>query len=836
MRPNEPSRPKKSFARRLMAGLAVVSALFPSSGAAAAQDPAALFQQVFGSRERPEPSAFDAPVRYLVYELGPATIEISEPDGAVLIDADDLEPILTQSATESVVEDFKRLSAGRTRIDIAELSSIGVRLDYDPGDLALDLDIPDRLRKIFEISLAPLKLRRAGEEIGPAAFSAYVTARGRLDARSRLASNASRRFSSAVSLDGAASFAGRATIEARADYDQRSERGFALLDARLNIVDIDKRLKLTFGDLEYRSVGFQSFERLVGVSASRDFNLQPERSPQPRGRRVIIVDQRSIVEVYANGVLIDTFSLLPGRYRLSDLPLSLGGNDVTLKLTDAFGQERLVNYSVFFDQELLAAGESDFSYTLGAPAERAGAYQKIEDETVVFSGFHAIGVTDALTAGLTLQAGGGDLNAGATGVAATAAGNFQLAVEYSAATDPGEDDGVAATLQYEAFNLLNFRDDIYTDFQFQTTFQSERYKAFRSGGGDNDELLEFIARVDQQLPQDWSASLSGSRRVFRAGSNDRSVLSLNFRKLFETGLNLNFGGEWRSDEDGSSLAGSVSLTFFFQNGGHSLQIGAESENSVVQTAWSRRPRRLADSFAANVAASRSSSQHSAEESFRFTGQRFETELRHRLTDLSGDGDAIMHEGSAVFAGSLAVADGLIAVSRPVQDSFAIIRRHKRFRDTPVIVDASRNAYTARTDGFGPLVAPNLSSHVARQFRLEAPGQTIGQNLGDTRPWVRPGERSGVVITAGVDANVILRTNILSADGAPRALIAGSLRAVGDAGQKEIAFFTNRSGRAVIDGLKPGRYLLVLNIDGKPQTTIEIPEDAEGVYDAGDIAL
>ena len=178
------------------------------------------------------------------------------------------------------------------------------------------------------------------------------------------------------------------------------------------------------------------------------------------------------------------------------------------------------------------------------------------------------------------------------------------------------------------------------------------------------------------------------------------------------------------------------------------------------------------------------------------------------------------------------ADGHIAVSRPVADSFALVVPHPNLAGQLIGVEPSGDSYLAEVDWLGPAVVPNLASYEHNTLVIDAPDLPLGYDLGNDRPELVLRYRSGAVVRVGTDASMLLDGILQDADGAPLALQAGEVRALDAPEREAIPFFTNRSGRFRVGGLRPGRYELSLFADPKAVLGVEIPAQTEGLFDVG----
>src|SRR3546814_5097814 len=69
--------------------------------------------------------------------------------------------------------------------------------------------------------------------------------------------------------------------------------------------------------------------------------------------------------VRVNCQLMRRVRLDPGPYDLSDFPTGYGANDVRLNIVDDTGKAETLRFNMFFDQNQLAAGRSEFALYAG---------------------------------------------------------------------------------------------------------------------------------------------------------------------------------------------------------------------------------------------------------------------------------------------------------------------------------------------------------------------------------------------------------------------------------------------------------------------------------------
>ncbi|MHC5731259.1 MAG: fimbria/pilus outer membrane usher protein, partial [Nostoc sp.] len=121
-------------------------------------------------------------------------------------------------------------------------------------------------------------------------------------------------------------------------FTERTAPSWVRNDLRLVHDAPDQALRYVIGDLSVPISGYQSSRPLLGVAVARNFSLQPYRVTRPISQFEFFLETPSKVEVFINGLPVQTLQLPGGRQDIRDLPLSGGINDVQLIITDAVGR------------------------------------------------------------------------------------------------------------------------------------------------------------------------------------------------------------------------------------------------------------------------------------------------------------------------------------------------------------------------------------------------------------------------------------------------------------------------------------------------------------------
>jgi len=269
------------------------------------------------------------------------------------------------------------------------------------------------------------------------------------------------------------------------------------------------------------------------------------------------------------------------------------------------------------------------------------------------------------------------------------------------------------------------------------------------------------------------------------------------------------------------------------------QSGSISHDTRAQDTrlqWRYTPTRTVDAFDADLTAERGPTQDIVRGEASYTGYRFETRVYHTGSFDRANLGTSQQRTSLTMGSALAFADGHLAVSRPISDSFVMVAPHPSLGDRKVEVNALGDVPEAKTDVLGPAMLPQLTSYYRYQVQIDAQDLPLGLDLGPDFYTVQPSYRSGIVVPAGTGGTVILNAALSDFAGTALDLELGSARMADDPNRAPIDFFTNKLGRLQIGGLAPGKVIIELKNYPEIPITLTIPNDAEGIYDAGKLEV
>lgn len=625
-------------------------------------------------------------------------------------------------------------------------------------------------------------------------------------------------------MDGAAHYRGF-TLEGESSLDEA--QGFRRLGTRIVHDDIDNLLRFHAGDILTGSTGFQNNEELLGLSVRRSFaELNPGASVRSTGAQSFRLDQPSRVDVFVNGNLRRTLNLQPGNYNLEDLGFTGGGNEVRLVIEDDTGRRSTLDLTVFFDSTLLAPGVTEFGLAGGIRSElRADARSYFENEPVV-SGFLRHGLSNALTFGANAQADhlGGLVGGEAT--FATPVGAFSLEAAYSREWDNGSGYGLNLDYTLSGFRLHD-EDDSNRRLAVSIEYQLDELFAL---GGARSSLSDyrFVASYSQTILDTYRLSFSGSTDIGGDTSN-RSDFSTSLSGPFLIS-GMSFAatlGHTKGYSNFNGIYGLLSLSIDL-GPGRRASGSFDSRDTRLQTNYVKS---MPDEIGAvdyNVRAITDEGQNTLFGSIHYTGNRVELQADHEVaskayySEVQTNRTVVRANTALVFAGST------LTLSRPVREGFAIIEHHPTIADNELVIDPNSDLKRYESDFFGPAVLNDLSAYSHRSISIDVMDLPIGYDLGAAAFDVTPRYKAGYAFTVGSDYSVTLVATMLDKDGKPVPLLSGAAREEGNAARSPVQVFTNREGRLVAQGLRPGRWVIELGEHDKLRYVTDIPQGTEGV--------
>ncbi|MFZ3140571.1 fimbria/pilus outer membrane usher protein [Polaromonas sp.] len=734
---------------------------------------------------------------------------MAAPDGDFLVDESDLKDMGVQPPYGAPVA-----VEGQARFSLRALQASEMR--FDEAKLALFVTLPPERLPKKALDLQPGRPQRVLEPRDNSAFFNYRT------------------LYSGDNAGGSNNLALSTELGARVgDFLLRSEsthaRGAGLSqDIRYGTsLTHDNRRTLqrwTLGDFSATSGDLGSVLNLGGISFSKSYQIDPYLIRQPMASFVGNITSPAQAEIYLDGVRVRTETLQPGQFALRNLNYYGGQREVAVVIRDRFGREQTLVYPFYFTDANLREGFHDYSYNLGLQRQNLGIASN-DYGKLALSAFHRYGISDSLTLG-----GRGEAEPGRFNLGAMAALRLDKLGVVSGSLSAGHNpagSGWAGIARY-AYQARQFNGQAElrrTSPHYETLGQAataDRPKTELSAGASYGTALIGSLNVDwRQLRQyqgsdQRSVSLGYSRTLFGSlsvlASISRVTSALNAGSSTSFFLALTY-----------SPKRDVTTNFF-----HSRQAGSSSD--VVQFGTNTP---VGEGFGYRMVSERSSSDGLGD------GYRFAPSLQYNgphgvytvdLVSNRSPGGASQQAYQLGIGGGIAYVGGALAFSRPVTDSFGIVKVGE--------LEGVRVYHSAqeigRTDATGRVFLPNLGSYVANRVVIDDRDIPIDYVIADKELNISPPLRSGSVIRFDV-MRIQATTGRLAVQVAGQAQAAEYIDLFVMNDGKEVTTPTGRGGEFYIENLKPGRHAARFML-GERRCAFEltVPPSQEMLIDLGEL--
>lgn len=791
-----------------------------------------IFMQVF--KQKPPPlQNFEYPVLLDRALQGNFLVapDLAESDGgsvASSIIAKVLLPVADAELTAQLV----RLAGERTMIPFSDLRALGYTVHFDKSRLILSIESKLDMRGVRSLALRPSEAP-VGLTITPLAdVSAYVSVRSgaTLVAQARTGDNGVERvvsdFDIGVNLRGIAA-------EARLRYDSNATQKLGRGDVRLTYDDRKTSIRYELGDLSIGRRSFQDTPRIMGIGTFRYYNINPYRNIRPSAAHGFELTEPAEIEVSVNGTRLRTFDLGSGRYDLRDLPLvSSAFNDVQLTIRYASGAIETIAFPAFFDLDLIASGLTEFAFNLGIPYRDERNRRTYDSSNYSSMGFVRHGLSSTLTAGINWEGNKNFTLVGSEIVWASPIGTFGINAALDVnrfRTSSGQ-----VNLQYR------WRDaDTRRGWAIDSllTLTGAEYRTLNGLGFGSTIAAQGRLRVGRSVGPDTAVQVYGGIERYHGDLPSSRYAGANISHSFG-GATMSLEGEFSRRDSVNQFSARLGLSIPLGRG--SLSGSATSESNAVRMQYDRSPAQGVRQFGFGAGFERRDGGDRQFLRGSYFGNRFEASVQQTSQDFLQTSARADLRYDLRFGSALVMADGHVAISRPVGNSFAIVGLDRRAGDYRIAVEpltgfaSSQRRYSAYSDAFGPAVVTGLTPYFNRTLQVDAPNAPAGTSVGGQVFVLNPGYRSGAYMQIGSDRNVTAIGNLVDRNGDPVGLSVLSLREVCsspcDAGQGS-EVFTNASGRFFAEGLKPGSvYEIELVTEGRTLTRrLDIPLDAIGLY-------
>ena len=680
---------------------------------------------------------------------------------------------------------------------------------FDQDNLVLFLTTPAFAREEKIINIIPILHPDLSKALEPADFSAYVNT-------FHQATYDDHHAYYRLDLEGAVRWEPW-VLEGDAWLDGRQARAIDYKNLRLIRDWPDCPSRLIIGETRSLIPRILASDSIQGIRYGTEFDLQPYTITEPVSEYTFILERESNVEIWVNGRPFRTLRLKPGPYDMRHFPLSLGFNNIELRITDTLGRFQVLTFNAIRGPNLLAPGRCEYSCSAGV----IGSGSSYGQGWVVGANYRN-GLTDTLTLATESRADADQQSIGMGADFATSwcFGRLDAGLAHTC-------HGVGGTLQalisrYIHSVSVSYR---FNYFQRRFLFQRQLYDAERIRS-----THEFSV-IAPSLCGTGSWRFSAARQSRWHGRSEyRQELSwaytFNDRWSFRA-----VGSHTNIHADEWSALGQITYHFHKEDyrRHHDAQFGTDGYRlysslgknppddpfswQLFHTHTRREENDSIDTIRANAF---------------YDHWRYHLHYSGEIGDFADENNQ-RHQIN--FNTALAYVCGEWGISEPILDSFAIAAPDDRLSGVGLAGYCS--GFGCRCVAGSSLVIPNLLSYYPAYVRIDTDDDTI---FLDREPYMLlPKYKSGFLIRVSNDEG---EGGLLSAsgmlydnEGAPLALQALTLHNVSNPDAEAFLTFTNDVGSFRIGGLMAGTsYRVTVGFDGvahpdEPIYEFTLPYDA-----------
>ncbi|AQW58691.1 fimbria/pilus outer membrane usher protein [Vibrio owensii] len=760
---------------------------------------------------------FPFPLFWSEQEIGEITT-LSDGTSISAVNTIELAELSKEFASEETREAI--LNTRKPYLTIDELKTLGIELAFDQTQLIVIVDVAESASRQLNITF--------GEEYEPAQYSesAFWFWQNNFNA------SATYDYNDGQDIDNLGTWLGEwisygniggyhgANFEYSVFLSGNDSESTELYrgEVRLFFDRPENPWRVTLGDVTPQSPGHLPSLPIGGVAFERLYqDLQPTRNIQNGGTQPLVLNESANIEIYINDIFLTEFRLPPGRYNLDDLPLSSGTNDIRIEVDYQSGKKDTIVYSQFFNSRLLRADISDFGFYAGLLSTIENNKFDYDSDDYIASGFYEYGINDYLTVGLNGIGHPDGQQIGFITTLGTSLGN--LGIRASAVNNkPNEQIGTITSLDYshQIWGADNYSTpNLRLGFEFQQDYFSIPWEDSESSTG-----YRFFGNYVINIFTDLDLSLSGEYDDFEEQEVTWLTSGEFIWRYYDWNVSLGVEQENNPNEniDETRFLASVEWDWSSNDGVYSANVSYSNEPDTYRGQLQRNSDDYVGSYGYGVTVEGNNESTTGRLEGNYVGNRFLVDTEYDYTHFD---DSSSNQSIALRASTgLTLADGHIALSRPLTGPVAIVNIHESLES-----DVEINAFAQ--DPPEAISTPRISNavglstgHIQSSTFVTAPNAPPGYNIGDYQRTIVPGSATGHLIQIGSAASkTVIGSIISSVSGKPIELATGTLTG----NDEYYQIFTNKSGRFVVEGIAPGKYLLKINSLGGSGISISIPD-------------
>ncbi len=577
----------------------------------------------------------------------------------------------------------------------------------------------------------------------------------------------------------------------------------------------DMPLRMTLGDTQTSSRGHLAGSQLAGFEIQKAYSkLQPQRKITPGNSQQFVLPRPATLEIFINDFLISRLKLRAGRYDLNDLPLTSGVNNIHIIATYANGETQQFNFTTHYNARLLAQGLSDYSLAVGyISSVENGRYHY--DDDLLISGSYEYGVTDQLTLGVNGAIHPLGHVLGSVATLNSALGNISFRYSQSDIQTPSAK-GYAYSIETEhsVFGHGNYGSpNLRLGYEVKTDFTNTPWLSFSTTNSNKRAYVDYSYIIDDNLDFNLNASRSTNSDAL-VTKNMAAELNLRYE-----GFRVRVGYNHSASEDPRAISENQFVLNFIWNDynrHNNIRTRAQYNNQskVASASYGRTNNNFVNDYGYEVRAEKGSDYRQEQFKASYTGAFFRADVganNYTRSQRNSESGANIN-----LSTSLGVADGHIGMGATTTTPFAVVTKHKTLKETDVLVNVDHygRAQTTPSQKIGALIDLG-SGYTSYQFNIDVPEAPLGYDWGPGMYQMTGGANTGHHIQIGSELSYTVIGTLVDDQGTPIAMQRGLAIKQQNSDARETAplsraFFTNRVGRFVVEGISVGEYIIEIN--------------------------
>jgi len=726
------------------------------------------------------------------------------PDDSLLLKYSELMEFLRPIANTQTLEHIEMLADERGLVNIEELQTLGIGAVFELLDFSLKITLP--LSMIKEKSIPAVSKRNQQQAIKSANYSGYINVYSSYVYQSNQAQDYEQkqltvRPEAVLNLK-------NWVIENEAQFvNTSSNHDFKRLGTRV-IHDLPIHgMRFSLGDNYSAGSYFQSTTRILGLSLAHDFTLVSDRTIRPSASQRFTLDSPSSVEVYIDDRLFRRLNLPAGIYSLDDIPLIEGNNHIVLKITDNAGVTKEVNFTLTTGLDLFSEGQLEYEFHFGYPAQLTDKLAYDYDQPL-FSGFIDYGISTSWTAGFSAQGNEETQQLGIKQIFATPIG--QLSFENAINLD--ETNGYAYRFAYSSFRQPSQNG---TDFSigyeysnpdfYQIAFNDELSSLANSRQHFIQANLNFMSDSSVQTSLFANVSRRHEQTGFEKSTGVTVLGNINTHQWY-----YSLGGQWQETEQEQQWSFNFSLSYQFSYR-QRLKLSHQSKYDKSRLEFAQNEdQRFVGALNLRAGLEKNNNNEAVFDlNSQYNTNRLLMSFDHGTYYQHLNGNVLHHQSRVSAAASIAFAGSQWGIGKPIQNSFALVSAHPSLAEKTINLGSQGADYLATNSDLPTLLLANINAYDRATVAVDVEDLAPGYDLGAGSISFYPSYKSGHDVVIGSQNNISMLGTLKNSENEPLALQVGEVRCIEEQAAEPYLFFTSKTGRFALTGLKPCQYQIVL---------------------------